>query len=69
MDVTAPSSWFFGFKKHCKNHPYLILILIASIVFIALMILNSVYSDQQVFIKYALIIGWILIKKSVENML
>ncbi|WP_299661169.1 ZIP family metal transporter [uncultured Psychromonas sp.] len=57
MDVTVPSSWFFGFKKHCKNHPYLILILIASIVFIALMILNSVYSDQQVFIKYALIGG------------
>ena len=57
MDVTAPSGWFFGFKKHCKNHPYLILILIASIVFIALMILNSVYSDQQVFIKYALIGG------------
>ncbi|MBB1271907.1 ZIP family metal transporter [Psychromonas sp. SR45-3] len=57
MDVIAPSSWNSEVKKHCKKHPYLTLILITSIIFITLMILNSVYSDQQVFIKYALIGG------------
>lgn len=57
MDVIAPTSWNSEVKKHCKKHPYLTLILITSIIFITLMILNSVYSDQQVFIKYALIGG------------
>ncbi|MEG3753885.1 ZIP family metal transporter [Psychromonas arctica] len=57
MEITVPETWLSGFKHHCKNHPYLILVLLASVILIILMILHSIHVGNQAFVKYALLGG------------